>query len=85
MDLMPIMLGELTEPQKSFLDKSLTKAYAKKGINEKIVREISWHKSEPDWMLNFRLEALKYFYSKALPTWGGDLTRINFDDIYYYL
>ncbi len=58
---------------------------SKKGLNENVVRSISWHKKEPEWMLNFRLRSLKYFGMKQLPPWGGDLTKINFDDIYYYI
>ena len=58
---------------------------SKKGLNKKIVEEISWYKNEPDWMRKFRLEALEIFWSKHLPVWGGDLTKINFDDIYYYI
>lgn len=56
----------------------------KKGISEKIVREISKLKDEPDWMLQFRLKALDIFFKKAMPTWGGDLSGINFDDVIYY-
>ncbi len=56
-----------------------------KGLSEKIVREISYQKKEPEWMLNRRLGALRIFYEKPLPMWGGDLTKINFDDIYYYV
>ncbi|MCL4338698.1 Fe-S cluster assembly protein SufB [Patescibacteria group bacterium] len=58
---------------------------AKKGLNNKTVEEISWHKEEPYWMRDFRLSALKIFEEKKLPMWGGDLTHINFDDIYYYI
>ena len=60
---------------------------AQKGLNEDIVRQISAHKGEPDWMLEFRLEALKTYYSKPMPTWGGDLSTLEntLDDIYYYL
>ncbi|MBI2547065.1 MAG: Fe-S cluster assembly protein SufB [Candidatus Aenigmarchaeota archaeon] len=57
----------------------------KKGLTEETVREISEHKKEPEWMLNFRLKALKHFFSRPLPTWGADLSQINFDDIVYYL
>ncbi|MDP3940819.1 MAG: Fe-S cluster assembly protein SufB [bacterium] len=56
-----------------------------KGISEKIVREISAIKKEPDWMLQKRLFALKLFFAKKMPTFGGDLSKINFDDIYYYV
>ena len=39
------------------------------GTFEDIVREISAHKSEPAWMLDFRLKALEVYYSKPMPTW----------------
>ncbi len=55
-----------------------------KGINADIVRQISEMKEEPQWMLDFRLEALEIFESKPMPEWGGDID-IDFQDIYYYL
>jgi Fe-S cluster assembly protein SufB len=55
-----------------------------KGINAGIVRQISEMKDEPQWMLDFRLEALEIFESKPMPEWGGDID-IDFQDIYYYL
>ncbi|MFP6587904.1 MAG: Fe-S cluster assembly protein SufB [Pirellulaceae bacterium] len=55
-----------------------------KGINAGIVRQISAMKEEPQWMLDFRLEALEIFESKPMPEWGGDID-IDFQDIYYYL
>lgn len=58
---------------------------ADKGLSEERIREISRLKDEPEWMLETRLKALKIFYEKPLPTWGGDMSKINFDDIYYYL
>ena len=42
-------------------------------------------KNEPDWMRKFRHEALDIFFSKPMPTWGADLSGINFDEIYYFL
>ncbi len=57
----------------------------KKGINEETVRKISKIKNEPEWMLDFRLKGLKIFQNKALPSWGGDLGKINFDEIIYYM
>src|SRR3989344_1121548 len=56
-----------------------------KGLSEKIVRVISHMKKEPEWMLERRLLALKVFYAKPMPLWGGDLSRLNFDNIYYYV
>ncbi|GIU83835.1 MAG: putative FeS assembly protein SufB [Acidimicrobiales bacterium] len=57
----------------------------KKGLSEEIVREMSWMKGEPRWMLQFRLKALQHFWRRPMPTWGGDLSDIDFDDIYYYI
>ncbi len=44
-------------------------------------------KNEPQWMLDFRLKALKYFEKRPMPQWGGGgmLNEINFDDIFYYI
>lgn len=56
-----------------------------KGLSEAVVREISGYKNEPAWMLDIRLNALAMFYNKQMPPWGGDLSKINFDDIYYYV
>ncbi len=58
---------------------------SKRGLDENIVRSISRHKREPKWMLEYRLRALKIFQHAPLPAWGGDLTTINFDNIFYYL
>ena len=58
-----------------------------KGLSEDIIREMSFIKGEPDWMLNFRLKAYRRFQQRPMPTWGGGglLDEIDFDDIYYYV
>ncbi len=56
-----------------------------KGLNREIVEKISQMKGEPDWMLEFRLKGLEHFQKRPMPTWGGDLTKLNLDDIYYYV
>jgi Fe-S cluster assembly protein SufB len=56
-----------------------------KGINHEVVEQISAIKKEPEWMRQFRHEALDIFFAKSMPTWGADLSGIDFDDIYYYL
>jgi len=58
---------------------------SRKGLDEQIIQEISSHKSEPDWMLKFRLKAHEIFKAKKQPTWGADLSGVNYDDIYYYI
>ncbi|MCL5008001.1 MAG: Fe-S cluster assembly protein SufB [Candidatus Marsarchaeota archaeon] len=57
----------------------------KKGISEDVVREISRIKDEPEWMLKKRLLGLKIFLEKPNPSWGPDLSKIDYDDIYYYV
>jgi Fe-S cluster assembly protein SufB len=57
----------------------------KRGLDEAIVREMSWMKGEPDWMLDFRLKSLRAFDRRPMPNWGGDMSEIFFDDIYYYI
>ncbi|MBI3956971.1 MAG: Fe-S cluster assembly protein SufB [Candidatus Kerfeldbacteria bacterium] len=56
-----------------------------KGLSESVVREISAMKNEPDWMQKFRLHAFGLFEKKPMPAWGGDLSKINFDEIYYFI
>lgn len=55
-----------------------------KGLNEDIVRQISAMKGEPEWMLEYRLKSLKCFLEKPMPTWGVDLSGIDFDEYIYY-
>ena len=57
----------------------------KKGLNEDLVKEISWMKGEPNWMRDFRLKSLRLFEDRPMPNWGGDMSEIYFDDIYYYI
>ena len=57
---------------------------SKKGLTKDTVREISQMKEEPEWMLNFRLRSYDIFMKKPMPQWGGDLNKINFQNIYYY-
>ena len=57
----------------------------KKGLNEDLVREISWMKGEPNWMRDFRVKSLGLFEKRPMPNWGGDMSEIYFDDIYYYI
>lgn len=58
---------------------------AKKGLDEEVIKKISSLKKEPAWMLDFRLSAYKAFKKRPMPEWGADLSKINFDDIYYYI
>ena len=56
-----------------------------KGLSLDIVKEISKVKGEPEWMLDFRIKSYEAFLKKPQPTWGPDLSEINFDEITYYI
>ena len=57
------------------------------GLSEDVVRAISAHKEEPEWMLEFRLKAYRLYLKKPMPTWGADLSDLEnvLDQIYYYV
>ncbi|MCF4121514.1 Fe-S cluster assembly protein SufB [Antribacter sp. KLBMP9083] len=58
---------------------------AQRGLSEAVVRNISALKSEPEWMLNQRLKALRLFGKKPMPSFGADLSGIDFDNIKYFV
>ena len=57
----------------------------RRGLDADIVREMSFMKKEPDWMLDFRLKSYNRFERRPLPSWGGELGGIDFDNIFYYI
>jgi Fe-S cluster assembly protein SufB len=58
---------------------------APKGLSEDVVRFISAKKGEPDWLLNWRLEAYRRWVTMQEPTWANvHYPRIDFQDLYYY-
>lgn len=59
--------------------------YVPKGLNEDIIRTISALKEEPQWMLDFRLDAFRRWEKMPMPEWGHlDMPEIDFQDIIYY-
>ena len=66
-------------------DTDVAGASAQRGLSEAVVRDISAKKSEPQWMLDFRLKALGMFEKRPMPTWGSDLSGIDFDNIKYFV
>ncbi|MHA6782623.1 Fe-S cluster assembly protein SufB [Pseudonocardia saturnea] len=60
-------------------------ATARRGLSADVVADISALKSEPQWMLDFRLKALGMFEKKPMPRWGSDLSGIDFDNIKYFV
>lgn len=65
--------------------KAKVKYRSKPGLDEEVVRKISEDKGEPDWMLQKRLRALKLFQSTQNPTWGPDISRVDYNKIIYYI
>ena len=56
-----------------------------KGLNEDIIRTISRLKEEPEWLLEFRLDAFRKWQKMEMPEWGHlDMPKIDFQDIIYY-
>ena len=74
-----------TEYKYGFKTDSKSVKQTKRGLSEAVVREISEIKQEPKWMLDIRLDALKAFNEIKNPSWGPDLSGIDFDDIIYYI
>src|SRR3954470_7966995 len=70
--------------QYAFHDDIVYLTETKRGLTRETVEEISRGKGEPDWMLQFRLRAYDHFLARPMPTWGGDLTHIDFGKIVYY-
>ena len=72
------------EAKYDFSDGDVSVFNTGKGLNEEVVREISRIKNEPEWMLEYRLKSLRCFLEKPMPTWGVDLSEMNFDEYTYY-
>jgi Fe-S cluster assembly protein SufB len=79
------LLEGIGEYQYGFRDPENYVFKSQKGLDREIVEQISAMKGEPQWMLEFRLKALEHFQQRPMPTWGGDLSKLNLDEIYYYV
>ena len=55
-----------------------------KGLNEDVIRAISKAKDEPDWMLEFRLKAYRNFIKFPFPSFGPDVSDLDFDSYTYF-
>ncbi len=66
-------------------DSDAAGSVARRGLNEDVVRDISAKKNEPEWMLEMRLKGLRLFEKQPMPTWGADLSGIDFDTIKYFV
>lgn len=68
-----------------FSDRTEYAFAGKAGLSRHVVEEISSLKGEPQWMREFRLRSYHIFTKKAMPTWGADLSDIDFNKIRYFM
>ena len=68
-----------------FKDEDISVFKTQKGLSEEVIREISKIKNEPEWMLVFRLKAYEKFLELDNPSWGPDLSEIDFSEYTYYI
>lgn len=78
-------LDELNTKRYGFKDPENYVFKSQKGLNRKIVEQISAMKEEPAWMLEFRLKALEHYLQMPMPKWGPDLSGLDLEDLYYYV
>jgi Fe-S cluster assembly protein SufB len=78
-------LAGLGRYEYGWADSDTAGAAARRGLSEDVVRDISARKGEPEWMLALRLRGLRLFGKKPMPTWGSDLSGIDFDNIKYFV
>jgi Fe-S cluster assembly protein SufB len=78
-------LKDLGRYEYGWSDSDAAGTNARRGLNEEVVLDISRRKSEPQWMEDLRLKSLRLFGKKPMPTWGSDLTGIDFQNIKYFV
>ena len=78
-------IEQLSRYKFGWSDSDVAGSSARRGLSEDVVRDISAKKDEPGWMLDLRLTGLKLFRRKPMPTWGSDLSGIDFENIKYFV
>jgi Fe-S cluster assembly protein SufB len=78
-------LDSLGQYEFGWADSDVAGSSARRGINEEVVTDISARKDEPEWMKNFRLKGYNFFTKKPMPSFGADLSEIDFDNIKYFV
>ena len=82
---MQALKGVKEEYEYGFHDEENSLFRTERGLTHAVIDQISDHKNEPQWMRDFRHKALDIFFAKPMPSWGADLSGIDFDEITYYL
>lgn len=80
------LLNDITKSEyKEGFVTDVEQEFIPKGLNEDIVRMISKRKDEPQWLLDFRLDAFRKWQKMEMPEWGHlDMPYIDYQDIIYY-
>lgn len=80
------LLNDITKSEyKEGFVTDVEQEFIPKGLNEDIVRMISKRKDEPQWLLDFRLDAFRKWQKMEMPKWGHlDMPHIDYQDIIYY-
>ncbi len=78
-------LDTLGEYQYGFSDPEKFVYKSRRGLDAEVVHQISHRKGEPAWMLEFRLNALKHYMQRPMPKWGADISKLDLDNIFYYV
>jgi Fe-S cluster assembly protein SufB len=81
----PQFMDHLGEYQFGFSDPDVSVFKSRQGLDRTVVEQISSMKSEPAWMLQFRLKALEHYLGRPMPGWGADISGLDLDSIYYYV
>jgi len=68
-----------------FSDPDVSVFKTRRGLDREVVEQISRIKDEPEWMLEFRLKALDHYLARPMPNWGGDISKLDLENIYYYV
>ncbi len=79
------ILKDIGDYQFGFKDPETYVFKSRMGLDREIVEQISTMKGEPQWMLDFRLKAFEHFQKRPMPTWGGNLSELDLDNLYYYV
>ena len=78
-------LEKTDEYKYGFSDPDTSVYKSQRGLSEEVVRNISRMKNEPEWMLQFRLKALAHYIKRPMPTWGPDISKLDLENIFYYV
>lgn len=81
----PEILDESGDKYKYGFTTDIASETVSKGLSEDIIRQISLKKGEPEWLLEFRLQAYRYWQQMKEPTWAKlSYDKIDYQDLYYY-